>query len=62
MSNAIKKFNILSVLHNYFNNSIKLFSDLYLVKFFSKTIFFFVCNSRAHTRILKHFNLDVKIL
>jgi len=48
-SNVIKKFNVLatrlSVLHNYFNNSTKLFSDLYLAKFF-KTVFF-VYNSRA---------------
>jgi len=47
MSNATKSFDILaslSVLHNYFNNPTKLFSDLYLVTFllyryFSKLFF-----------------------
>jgi len=45
MDNAAKSFDILatslSVLHNYFDSSTKLFSDLYLAKFryFSKTIF-----------------------
>jgi len=35
MSNAAKSFDILaiSVLHNYFDGLIRLFSDLYLVKF-----------------------------
>jgi len=36
MSNAVKKFDILAislnVLRNYFDNSLKLFSDLYLAK------------------------------
>jgi len=49
MSNAAKSFNILittnlSVLYNYFNNSTKLFSDLYLAKFFNaSTKPFFPC-------------------
>ena len=37
MSNAVENFDILetslSVLHNYFDNTPKLFSDLYLAKF-----------------------------
>jgi len=37
MSNAAKNFDILaislSILHNYFDSSIKLFQDLYLAKF-----------------------------
>jgi len=35
MGNAAKNFDLISlnVLHNYFNSSIKLFSDLYLAKF-----------------------------
>jgi len=37
MSNAVKNFDMpaanSSVLHNYFDSSIKLFSDLYLAKF-----------------------------
>jgi len=40
MSNATKNFDILatglSVLHNYFDNLTKLFSDLYLAKFLAK--------------------------
>jgi len=42
ISNVTKKFDILAtslnVLHNYFNSLIKLFSELYLVRYFSKTV------------------------
>jgi len=48
MSNAAKNFDILttslSVLYNYFDNPIKLFSDLYLVKFLNTSAkLFFPC-------------------
>jgi len=33
ISNAAKHFDILAKLNNYFDNLIKIFSDLYLVKF-----------------------------
>jgi len=56
MSNAAKSFNILittnlSVLYNYFNNSTKLFSDLYLAKFFNaltKPFFPYKLNVSSH--------------
>jgi len=42
MSNAAKSFNILAinliVLHNYFNDLIKLFPDLYLAKLLDKLL------------------------
>jgi len=42
ISNVIKKFDILAtslnVLHNYFNSLIQLFSELYLIRYFSKTV------------------------
>jgi len=48
MSNAVRNFNILatslSILHNCFDSSIKLFSDMSLAKFLdtsTKTVFFF---------------------
>jgi len=44
MSNAAKNFDILatnlSILNNYFDKSIKLFSHLYLVKFEDTSAFF----------------------
>jgi len=50
MSDVVKHFNILAIslnvlLYNYFESSIKLFSDLYLAKFletFAKPFFFYV--------------------
>jgi len=43
MSNAEKILaTSLNVLHNYFNNSIKLFSDLYLIKFVDTSAKFFL--------------------
>jgi len=48
MNNAAKNFDILTislnVLYNYFDNPIKLFSDLYLVKFLNTSAkLFFSC-------------------
>jgi len=51
MSNTVKNFNILaislSVLHNYFDDLTKLFSDLYLTKFLDSPTksFFFLCKA-----------------
>jgi len=54
ISNAAKNFDILaislSVLHNYFNGTIKFFSDVYLVKFLNTSVkLFFSLYARAHT-------------
>jgi len=42
MNNAVKSFDILatklSVLHNYFDSSTKLFPDLYLAKFLNTSV------------------------
>jgi len=47
ISNAAKNFDILAIslniLHNYFDSSIKLFSNLYLPKFIEISVKFFPC-------------------
>jgi len=52
MNNAAKNFDILattlSILHNYFNNPTKLFSDLHLAKFLdAKSFFSRLCTRKA---------------
>jgi len=65
MNNAIKNFNILaislSVLYNYFDNSMKLFSDLYLAKFLDKTAKLFFPYSSTIT-ILEESNFLTMII
>jgi len=49
----INNFNNLSVPHNYFDGSTKLFSDMYLAKFFNISVKFFPCLRKIINRFIK---------